>query len=95
MFEHTSRYYALDIGNYTAIDGSEIKYVRRRFLPQGESLSLFAEVIVTASDRLDIIADSTLGDAEQYWRICDANNVMDPACLLYPGLRLRIPMAQY
>ncbi len=95
MFEHTSRYYALDTDVYKSLDGSEIKYVKRRFLPQGESLPLLVEVIVSGGDRLDIIADSTLGDAEQYWRICDANNVMDPSCLLYPGLRLRIPAAHY
>lgn len=95
MFEHTSRYYGLDTDVYKSLDGSEIKYVKRRFLPQGESLPLFVATIVTGSDRLDIIADSTLGDAEQYWRICDANNVMDPSCLLYPGIRLRIPETQY
>jgi nucleoid-associated protein YgaU len=95
MFEHTSRYYVLDTEIYEALDGSEIKYVKRRFLPQGEDLPLFTEIIVRGGDRLDIIADSILGDAEQFWRICDANNVMDPSCLLYPGLLLRIPEVQY
>lgn len=95
MFEYTSRYYAIESAEYEAPDGSKVKYVKRRFLPQGESLPLLAEAIVTKSDRLDIIADRSLGDPTQYWRICDANDVMDPAVLLHTGLRLRIPTIQF
>ena len=30
-------------------------------------------------DRLDLITARTLGDPEQFWRVCDANDALDPA----------------
>jgi hypothetical protein len=36
-----------------------------------------------------------LGDPEQFWRICDANNAMYPPDLVAePGQRLRVPVPQ-
>jgi hypothetical protein len=34
----------------------------------------------------------TLGDPEQFWRICDANDALDPYALVVPGRRLTVPM---
>jgi hypothetical protein len=94
MFEHTSRYN----GIATAIcDGYEnpIIYKLRRFLPQGENLPLLAHIIVAEHDRLDLIAARTLGDPEQFWRVCDANNALNPFDLLTkPGSTLRVPIPQ-
>jgi hypothetical protein len=95
MFDQTSRYYDIGTDVYVAPDGRNIKYVKRRFLPPGDGMPLLAEVIVTKSDRLDIIADRLLGDPGQYWCICDANDTMDPAELLYPGLRLIVPIIRF
>ena len=78
MFEHTSRYYALEDASYTTADGRIITYKRRRFLPDGNNMPLLVEVTVTQGDRLDLITARTLGDPGQFWRICDANNTMDP-----------------
>ena len=39
-------------------------------------------------DRLDLITARTLGDPEQFWRICDANDALDPDDLAEPGRRL-------
>ncbi|MBO3457576.1 hypothetical protein G7B40_009190 [Aetokthonos hydrillicola Thurmond2011] len=95
MFEPTSRYYNLETTYLTTTDGRRIGYKRRRFLPQGREMPLLMEVIVKDSDRLDLIADSTLGVSEQFWQICDANNAMNPAELTSePGKRLRIPIPQ-
>lgn len=95
MFDQTSRYYNLDTGAYVRGDGQSIAYVRRRFLPQGEDLPLLVAVTVVQGDRLDLIAARTLGDPEQFWRICDANNAMDPQDLTArPGASLRVPMPQ-
>jgi len=93
VFEHTSRYYALETATYTAPDGRMVAYKRRRFLPRGEEMSLLAEVTVTRGDRLDLIAARTLGDPEQFWRVCDANDAMNPASLMAePGRTLRVPV---
>ena len=95
MFEHTSRYYALEVATLTTPDGFSVRYVRRRFLPHGESLPLLGEVTVTEGERLDQIAARTLGDPEQYWRICDANDAMRPHDLIATvGGLLRIPVPQ-
>lgn len=95
MFEHTSRYYNLETATLTANDGRMIAYKRRRFLPRGESMPLLVEVDVTQGERLDLITSRTLGDPEQFWRVCDANNAMNPLDLTAePGATLRIPVPQ-
>jgi hypothetical protein len=95
MFNHTSRYYNLETAQFTTTDGRRIAYKRRRFLPQGEGMAVLAEVIATRDDRLDRITFQTLGDPEQFWQICDANNAMNPAELLTdPVQTLRVPLPQ-
>lgn len=94
MFEHTSRYYTLEPATLTAPDGRVIAYQRRRFLPQGETLPLLAEVAVTEGERLDLVTSRVLGDPEQFWRVCDANNAMNPSDLATPGATLRVPVPQ-
>lgn len=95
MFEHTSRYYALDIATFTMADGRLVKYVRRRLLPPARRLPLLGEVTLVDGDRLDTLAAKTLSDPEQYWRICDANGAMRPAeVIARPGAVVRIPVPQ-
>jgi hypothetical protein len=101
MFEHTSRYYNLETATLTALDGRMIAYKRRRVLPRAESMPLLAEVDVTQGDRLDLITSRTLGDPEQFWRVCDANNAMNPLDLMSSpqgtaevSATLRIPVPQ-
>ena len=96
MFERTSRYYSIETATQTAPDGRLIAYKRRRFLPPGEDMPLLVEVSVTDGDRLDTITARTLGDPEQYWRICDANDAMNPLDLTArPGQTLRVPVPQF
>jgi hypothetical protein len=78
MFDHTSRYYELDTITLHTPGGRHLSYKRRRFLPQAETLSRVLEVRVKEGDRLDTLAANFLGDPEQYWQICDANNAMNP-----------------
>jgi hypothetical protein len=95
MFNYTSRYYNLETAEFTTADGHRIAYKRRRFLPQDNGMPLLAEVIATRDDRLDRITFETLGDPEQFWQICDANTVMNPAELLAePVQTLRVPLPQ-
>src|ERR1700733_2501220 len=97
MFENTSRYYNLGTSTYAGPDGQTIVYVGRRFLPQGETIPLLVELTVVQGDRLDMIAARTLGDPDQFWRICDANNAIDPQDLIDagPGSKLRVPVPQF
>lgn len=95
MFAPTSRYDSLKTATYKAADGREVTYVRRRFLPSGDDLPLLVEVTLTEGDRLDLIAARTIGDAEQFWRVCDANDALNPADLTTePGRILRVPVPQ-
>ena len=95
MFEHTSRYYNLETDQYRTADGRKIAYKRRRFLPQEQEMPLLQEVTVVQGDRLDLIANKTLGDPEQFWQVCDANNTMNPVELTAEiGRFLRIPVPQ-
>jgi nucleoid-associated protein YgaU len=94
MFESTSRYYALENATLTSPDGRVTAYKRRRFLPDGNKMPLLVEVTVTQGDRLDLITARTLGDPEQFWRICDANNTMNPLDLIEPGRVVRVPVPQ-
>ena len=95
MFETNSRYYSIETAEHTTDDGRSVTYIRRRFLPRGEDMQLLVEVTVAEGDRLDIITARTIGDPEQFWRICDANNAMNPADLTSEsGEVLRVPIPQ-
>jgi hypothetical protein len=53
-------------------------YVRRRFIPAQSRTTVVAQHVVSASDRPDLLGAKYLGDALLYWRIADANAVVDP-----------------
>lgn len=95
MFEPTSRYYRLETAEHAEPDGRVITYARRRFLPQPSAARALVEVSVADGERLDLITARTLGDPEQYWRICDANGAMHPAELMEePGRALIVPVPE-
>lgn len=97
MFKPSSRYYEIENAVHVTADGREITYKKRRFLPRPETMPLLTEVTLKQGDRLDLIAARTLGDAEQSWRIADANNAMHPEDLTAePGrvLRVAVPQAE-
>ena len=94
-FSATSRYHGVETATFQTRDGSTVVYVRRRFLPDPEQFVLLQEHAVTEGERLDNITAKYLGDPEQFWRICDANNVMDPAELTEaPGDKIRITLPE-
>jgi len=95
MFDHTSRYYKIKELSYTTTDGKRIIYKQRRFLPQGGQVPELAEVKVLEGDRPDLVTSRSLGDPEQFWRICDANDAMNPFDLTgQPGRKLKVPKPQ-
>jgi hypothetical protein len=94
MFEPNSRYYVIETATYVTADGRAIAYKRRRFLPHGADMPLLGQARVEQSDRLDLVANRTMGDAEQFWRVADANDAMNPFDLVEPGRVLRVPVPQ-
>jgi hypothetical protein len=95
MSDPNSRYANIEQALLTHPDGTAVAHLRRRLLPRGDSLPLLAEVAVEQGERLDLFAARTLGDPLQFWRICDANDAMDPQELTdEPGARLRVPLPQ-
>jgi nucleoid-associated protein YgaU len=93
VFLPTSRYFGIETARLAVGEGRWAVYVRRRFLPQPESLALVREHVVVAGDRLDNVAARHLGDPEQFWQIADANGAMRPDELTEtPGRRLRITL---
>jgi hypothetical protein len=52
------------------------------------------ERLVTEGDRLDNIAAQELGDPEQFWRLCDANNAMHPVELEEIGRTLMVTLPE-
>lgn len=95
MFDTQSRYHAIETAIMTMPDGRIEAYLRRRFLPQGSTMPLLQEARVQQGERLDLLAARTLGDPEQFWRIADANNAMNPIELTEEADRLlRVPVPQ-
>lgn len=94
MFDHTSRYYGLEIATMT-VQGRTVSYVRRRFVSSGAGMQVLAEAQTAQGERLEMLAHRTLGDPLAWWRVCDANDTLDPSELTAePGRTLRIPMPE-
>ena len=95
MFEPTSRYFDVATATYVQPDGRVLAYKRRRILPRGETMPVLVELTVAQGERLDMLSTRALGDPEQYWRICDANNAMyPPDVVATDGSRVRVPVPQ-
>ncbi|MCP4127242.1 MAG: LysM domain-containing protein [Gammaproteobacteria bacterium] len=72
-----SRYATTAVAQYTRADGSVVSYFKRRFIPRNPG-TVISRHSVVEGERPDTIAAKTLGDPEQYWRLCDANGSMHP-----------------
>jgi hypothetical protein len=78
MFEPTSRYAKLETSTFTLEDGTEVSYVKRRFIPNASSLQIIGQTKTVQDDRMDTVTARTLGDPLSFWRVADANEAMDP-----------------
>ena len=95
MFPPTSRYHGIEILKWNDPGGRQIAYLRRRFLPPADEFPIMYVHVVTEGERLDVISAQYLGDPQAFWRLCDANEAMQPAELTAEiGRRLRIPLIQ-
>jgi hypothetical protein len=94
-FPPQSRYYGIEIALLSGPGGEQIPYLRRRLLPPASRFALLLEHMVRDGERLDQIAARELGDPELFWRLCDANDALDPAELTATvGRRLRITLPE-
>lgn len=94
-FSPTSRYFRVPARTLMLPDGRTVVYLQRRFVPPPERFALLVEHTVAEQERLDAIAAHYLDDPEAFWRICDANNAIDPHELTgTPGRRLRITLPE-
>ena len=89
-----SRYAQIGTATLTLPDGTQVAYLKRRFVPPMERFELIQEHLVTHGDRFDNVAALYLGDPEQFWRIADANGALLPDDLLEVGRRLRITLPE-
>jgi hypothetical protein len=90
----TSRYYGTATVTYTQPDGTQVKYLARRILPQPSIYQSLQSYVVVDGDRLDNLAAKLLGDPMLFWMICDANGAADPDTLTAQvGRTILIPLA--
>ncbi len=94
-FSPASRYYGIDTAVFESENQGKIVYVKRRFIAPPEDFQLLQEHSVSQGERLDNITHQYLGDPEQFWRICDANAVLDPHELTDTvGRKIRITLPE-
>ena len=90
MFFRGSRYEHIADATIAGRDGRTIRYKRMRFVPQAVAASSAIKVI--EGDRPDLAAFRTLGDPEQFWRLCDLNLIRRPVDLTArSGTQVLIP----
>lgn len=89
----SSRY--RDVGTATyGEEPDEVRHFRRRLVPPPEQHRLLHHVQVREGDRRDLLAHAHLGDAALWWRLADAQGVLDPVELERPpGRWIRITTA--
>ncbi len=96
-FPSSSRYAGVGITTWAAppAPGEEavpVAFLRRRLVPKPQRFATAYELSCVEGDRRDNLAATHLGDPELWWRLADANGVVDPAGMtLPPGHRLRVP----
>jgi hypothetical protein len=92
MFPPNSRYAGVEVAMHPGPDGTEVAYLRRRFVPQPSDSAAAGTYTVAEADRLDNVAFQLLGDPELFWRLCDANRAMVPTELQEVGRMLIVPL---
>jgi hypothetical protein len=95
LFPPNSRYHGYAVQRTELPSGKRVAYVARRIVPLQERFETLREHIVVQGDRLDNVTAQYLGDPEQFWRLADANNDMNPFDLTRTmSRRLRITLPE-
>lgn len=95
-FPPTSRYTDTGVDAFDPGNGTPpVPFLRRRFCPRAERFALLYEVRVVEGDRRDLLGARHYGEAELWWRLADANGVIDPRALTHAiGRRLRVTLPE-
>lgn len=95
-FPPTSRYAEVGVDSWDPGDGRPpVPYLRRRLCPLPERFATLYETAVVEGDRRDLLAHRHLGGAELWWRLADANGVVDARDLERPvGRQVRVTLPQ-
>jgi hypothetical protein len=95
-FPPTSRYADVGVSAHDPGDGTPpVPFLRRRFCPRPDRFALLYEVRVVQGDRRDLLGARHVGDAELWWRLADANGIVDPRALAEPvGRRVRVTLPE-
>jgi hypothetical protein len=95
QYAPNSRYFAQPTTTLTTPDGTVISYLTRRFVPQPERFALLKQHTVAQGDRPDSIAARYFNDPVQWWRLADANRVVQPETLTNtPGRTVRVTLPE-
>lgn len=72
-----------------------VAHFARRLVPRPDRLAAAHEIACTQGDRRDTVAAAVFGDPLLWWRLADANGVIDPAGMTTPaGRKLQVPQPQ-
>jgi len=95
-FPPTSRYAESGVAAWDPGGGiPPVPFLRRRLCPRADRFALLYEVGIVEGDRRDLLGARHVGDAELWWRLADANAVVDPRALADPiGRRLRVTLPE-
>jgi len=88
----SSRYARTGTAEITLPDNRTVVFLRRRWLPQPETLAELGRHRVAEGERLDHLAAQYLGDPTMFWQLCDANRALHPLALEEIGKSLRITL---
>ncbi|GAB7045624.1 LysM domain-containing protein [Catenuloplanes indicus] len=94
-YPRNSRYFGVETTVFRTPGGREITCLRTRPVPQPGAFAVVGVHEVVDGDRADLLAHRYLGDPELWWRLADANGVVDPDELTStPGRRIRITLPE-
>ncbi len=79
VYPPNSRYQNVPTTTYTTSSGKTVVYLLRRFVPSPSQFATIAVYSVKQGDRIDNVSAQVFGDPKLYWRICDANLIMQPS----------------
>lgn len=93
-FPPNSRYAGVEVRVHQPPgEANPVPYLARRLCPQPHRYATLYEIPIDNGDRKDKLAAEHIGDAELWWRLADANGVIDPRELTdTPGSRIRVTL---
>ncbi|HET7429873.1 MAG TPA: LysM domain-containing protein [Nocardioides sp.] len=77
-FPPSSRYAHVPVLTRTLADGTVVRYLARRVLPDLERFAPLEMVRLDGSERPDTLAAESYGDPLLWWRVADASGEADP-----------------